>query len=204
MKRRYSAGFTLLELLVAVTIFALVGVASHRLLASAVRVDAQTRGQERQLRQLVRAMSSLERDVEQALERPVTAAGGQQEAAFWSDSDGRGLQWTRGGWNNPLGDTRSRLQRVRWHYNGKVLVREYWTVLDRVDDALVQKQVALEGVDTLRWRFLDRQGVWRLQWTGGSSETLPRALELEMTHERFGPVRRVLLLPEGLQRGFLP
>ena len=196
MKRGAASGFTLLEVLVAVAVFALVGVASHRLLISAVRVDAQTRQQEQQLRQLLRAMSSLERDVEQALERPVLGSAGNSEPAFWSEPDGQGLQWTRGGWSNPLGSPRAQLQRVRWYYNGKALLRQYWPVLDRADDTPPQTQVALEDIRAVHWRFLDQQGVWRTQWQG-DGPLLPRAMEVRIEHARFGPLRRVLLLPDG-------
>lgn len=196
MKRGAPAGFTLLEVLVAVAIFALVGIASHRLLSSAVRVDAQTRQQEQQLRQLLRAMSSLERDVEQAMERPVLDHTGVSEPAFWSSADGQGLQWTRGGWNNPQGTARAQLQRVRWHYDGKALLRQYWPVLDRADDTPPQTQVVLEELRAVHWRFLDPQGIWRTQWQG-EGPALPRALELRLEHARFGQLRRVLLLPEG-------
>lgn len=191
-----ALGFTLLEVLVAVAIFVLVGIASHQLLASTVRVDAQTREQELQLRQLQRALSSLERDVEQAVERPVLDAAGGSEPAFWSDPDGQGLQWTRGGWSNPLGSTRAQLQRVRWYFDGKALHRHYWPVLDRADDTAPQRQLALQDVSAVQWRYLDRQGIWRTQWQAGG-QALPRALEVRIEHRRFGPVRRVLLLPDG-------
>ena len=197
MTRQRAGGFTLLEVLVAVAIFALVGIASHRLLLSAVRVDAQTRGQEQQLRQLVRAMTTLERDIEQALERPVLGNEGTREPAFWSEPDGQGLQWTRGGWNNPLNATRAQLQRVRWHYNGEALTRDYWTVLDRADDSQAQVQVVLEHISAVQWRFLDRRGEWREQWQGNDAQALPRAVEIRIEHARFGALRRVLLLPDG-------
>ncbi len=201
MKRASIAGFTLLEVLVAVAIFALVGIASHRLLLSPVRVDAQTRQQELQLRQLIRAMGSLERDVEQAVERPVLDADGSEEPAFWSDPDGQGLQWTRAGWSNPLAAPRAQLQRVRWRHEGTVLAREYWPVLDRAAAAAAQHQVALQDVSAVQWRYLDRQGVWRAQWQGDGAQPLPRALELRIEHTRFGVLRRVLLLPDGLPTG---
>lgn len=204
MRWKHAGGFTLLEVLVAVAIFALVGIASHRLLLSAVRVDAQTRDQEQQLRQLTRAMTTLERDIEQALVRPVLGNEGRSEPAFWSRPDGQALQWTRGGWNNPLGTTRAQLQRVRWRYEDKQLIRDYWTVLDRADTSAAQIQVVLEHIDAVQWRFLDRQGVWRAQWQGNDAQALPRAVEIRIEHKRFGALRRVLLLPDGAGSGVSP
>lgn len=197
MKQRATAGFTLLEVLVAVAIFALIGIASHRLLVSAIRVDTQTREQEQQLRQLLRAMSSLERDVEQAVARPVLASDGSDEPAFWSDPDGQGLQWTRAGWSNPQGAPRAQLQRVHWRHEGSDLLREYWPVLDRGDDTAAQRQQVLQSIAAVHWRYLDRQGIWRTQWQGTGMQPLPRALEVRFEHPRFGVLRRVLLLPAG-------
>lgn len=197
MKQRANAGFTLLEVLVAVAIFALIGIASHRLLVSAIRVDTQTREQEQQLRQLLRAMNSLERDVEQAVARPVLASGGNEEPAFWSDPDGQGLHWTRAGWSNPQPMRRAQLQRVHWRHEGSDLLREYWPVLDRADDSAAQRQQVLQNITALQWRYLDRQGIWRTQWQGTGMQPLPRALEVRIEHARFGALRRVLLLPAG-------
>lgn len=197
MRQRANAGFTLLEVLIAVAIFALIGIASHRLLVSAIRVDTQTREQEQQLRQLLRAMTSLERDVEQAVARPVLANDGSDEPAFWNDPDGRGLHWTRAGWSNPQGAPRAQLQRVHWRHEGSDLLREYWPVLDRGDDTAAQRQHVLHNITALQWRYLDRQGLWRTQWQGTEAQPLPRALEVRIEHPRFGELRRVLLLPAG-------
>ncbi|MEG1680601.1 MAG: type II secretion system minor pseudopilin GspJ [Stenotrophomonas sp.] len=197
MKQRANAGFTLLEVLVAVAIFALIGIASHRLLVSAIRVDTQTREQEQQLRQLLRAMNSLERDVEQAVARPVLVSGSSEEPAFRSDPDGQGLQWTRAGWSNPQAAPRAQLQRVHWRREGTNLLREYWPVLDRADDSAAQRQQVLQNISALQWRYLDRQGIWRMQWQGTDTQPLPRALEMRIEHPRFGALRRVLLLPAG-------
>ena len=185
-------------MLVAVAIFALIGIASHRLLVSAIRVDTQTREQEQQLRQLLRAMTSLERDVEQAVARPVLASDGSNEPAFWSDPDGQGLHWTRAGWSNPQGTPRAQLQRVHWRYGDSNLLREYWPVLDRGDDSTAQRQQVLQNITAVQWRYLDRQGLWRTQWQGTDTQPLPRALEVRIEHARFGALRRVLLLPAGV------
>ncbi len=197
MKLRADSGFTLLEVLVAVAIFALIGIASHRLLVSAIQVDTQTREQEQQLRQLLRAMNSLERDVEQAVARPVLTNDGSDEPAFWNDPDGQGLHWTRAGWSNPQAMPRAQLQRVHWRYEGSNLLREYWPVLDRANDSAAQRQQVLQNITALHWRYLDRQGIWRTQWQATETQPLPRALEVRIEHPRFGVLRRVLLLPAG-------
>src|SRR3989344_679501 len=53
-------GFTLLELLIAVAIFALLALATYRMLSSVMQADKATREHEQQLRELVRAMAAFE------------------------------------------------------------------------------------------------------------------------------------------------
>ena len=58
-------GFTLLELLIAISIFALIGLATYTMLNRVLHSDAATWRHERQLRELIRAIAVLESDVEQ-------------------------------------------------------------------------------------------------------------------------------------------
>src|SRR5690606_40695466 len=60
-----SMGFTLLELLIAIAIFALIGMATYQMLTTVLRTDSVTRAQEQRLRELVRAMGAFERDLQQ-------------------------------------------------------------------------------------------------------------------------------------------
>lgn len=194
--RARCAGFTLAELLVALAIFALVGIAGARLLD--VTVQARLRADEQQARTLAlgRTMASFERDIEQALVRPVRAADGSTEPAFWSDGTER-VQWTRRGWSNPLQEARTDLQRVRWSVEDGRLLRSYWRVLDHAGESAPQVQVLLEGVAGVRWRFLDHGGTWHGHWPQPSGGPLPRAVEIQIDHARFGTLTRLLLPPAG-------
>ncbi|MCK8688578.1 PulJ/GspJ family protein, partial [Pseudomonas umsongensis] len=58
-----QGGFTLLELVIAISIFALLGLASWTLFDSVVRVQRGTLSHERELRNLQRAVAVIERDL---------------------------------------------------------------------------------------------------------------------------------------------
>ena len=204
---RTMRGFTLLELLIAIAIFALLGLGTYRMLDSVLQTDKVTRAHELQLRELVRAIAALECDVLQVQARPVRDPFGDVRAALLGDDlENPSLELTRSGWRNPLGQPRADLQRVRWQLSGEQWQRQYWTVLDQAQDSQPQVQNAHEGVTALQLRYLDEQGAWQTNWPPqGSNQAealtaLPQAVELVLQHRRYGEIRRLLRLPEGVPK----
>jgi general secretion pathway protein J len=208
--RRAVTGFTLLELLIAIALFALLGLATYRMLEAVLRSDEVVRAQESQLRQLGRAMWSLERDLMQAVPRPVRDGYGDEQNAFIGQvagvEDGVALELTRSGWRNPTGMRRANLQRVRWRLTGDNLERLYWTVLDRDLDSEPRIQRVLDNVIELRLRYLDAENSWHDEWPPfdfgrgnpeEQSRRLPVAVEVSFDHQRYGTITRLLRLPEG-------
>lgn len=173
-----QSGFTLLELVIAIAIFALLGLASWRLFDGVVRTQQGAGQHEREIRALQRAVGVIERDVWQAVADSVVLAPGQ-------------LQLQRSHWRNPLDQPRSERQTVSYRLEGAALWR------DSVGEGttLVQRQKLLEDVRGLSWRVFDRQQGWRGETASG---TAPLALELIVSAGRFEQIRRVLLLPEAL------
>ena len=143
---RRARGFTLLEVLIALAIFALIGLATYQMLDSILRTDASTRAHDRELRDLVRALAAFERDVLQVAVRPVRDGYGEALPALQGDGEAAArLELTRAGWRNPQGLPRAERQRVRWQLQNGQWQRLYWQVLDQAQDSQPQVQQALDG-----------------------------------------------------------
>ena len=131
-------GFTLLEILVAMAIFTLIGLASTAVLSSVIDSDELSTERFGKLQTLQRAMLTLERDILQATARPIRVEGETNPVVlsgggdlFQSETDGLGL--VRSGWHNPqLMLPRSTLQAVAYRLQEGQLQRLYGNYVDNV------------------------------------------------------------------------
>lgn len=173
-----QAGFTLLEMVIAMAIFALLGLASWGLFDGLVRVQRSGASHDLAFRNLQRAVALIEWDVLHVTEQPLVVR---------RDS----LQLQRSNWRNPLDQPRSKRQHLTYRVENQVLWRESLGE----GQQHVQQQKVLDGVQRLSWRVYYRSAGWR-------SENLaeePMALEVQLSVGRFEAIRRVMLLPGGLQ-----
>lgn len=202
---RHCCGFTLLELLVALAIFALLAAAVHSTLRAVLDVREQTQRTIKELLALKTCFNVLGRDIEQTVPRSVRNASGEQVPVL-QGRDGSYdafLELTHAGWANPMGFQRSDLQRVAYGLHDGVLERNVWLVLDRAADSKPQTAELLEKVDTIQMRFLDQDLNWHAEWpppqgVRGNRE-VPRAVEIQVVFGGWGAIRRLFKLPSGLQ-----
>ena len=192
--KRTTRGFTLLELIVVLGIFGVVSVLAYGGLNSVL----QTRvGVQRALDRTVamqKAYLRLRNDFQQLRDRTVRNGFGEIDPALMLTPDGR-VEFTRGGWRNPLSQPRSSLERVSYRLDEKNrLLRESWRVLDRAQDSALVETPVLEDVEDLEWRFLDQNREWQTAWpTAGipASPTVkvPIAVELTLQTKDWGELK---------------
>ena len=170
--QRSVDGFTLLEMLVALGVFAVLGVMSTQMVTRILSVHdvAVTRGT--RLSDLERAMGVLSRDVLQLAPRavrdgfgdalpPVRAGGGEVgggEVGIGPEGAVLLIELTRFGHRNPLGQKRADLQRVAYALQDGTLYRYYWTSLDRAQDSEPRVQTVLEDVESATVTVIDVSG----------------------------------------------
>ncbi|MEX0731406.1 MAG: type II secretion system minor pseudopilin GspJ [Aquisalimonadaceae bacterium] len=194
-----ARGFTLIELLVAMSIFAVVSVMAYGGLRLLVDNRDQVTASADRLGEIQRAFSIIERDMQQALARGVRDPFGDPRQAMLSD-DLAALEFTRAGRANPLGRTRSELQRVGYRLEEGTLLRMGWEVLDQVPEPALSEQPLLEGVEEITVRFFPPEGEWVEVWppasAGPGSPLLPLAVEITLTLEDMGALPRLFRLPD--------
>jgi general secretion pathway protein J len=192
-------GFTLLELLIAISIFALLSLMAYSALSSAVRQREQGEQQAYELKGLQMGLLWLERDLQQAVDRPVQADTELEPAFEYLPLDGI-LTLTRTGWSNPLGQPRGQLQRVAYRFDKGKLYRANWFHLDRLANEPPQEAVLLEGLEDWKLRFMNLGRQWQETWppkdaNGKVTEALPLAVEFSFRKKGWGEIRRIVRLP---------
>ncbi len=157
-----SQGFTLLELLVALAIFAIMATMAYSSLNTMINTHLQTERLAEQLAQLQTVFIQLKRDLEQSFHRPIRDEYGDVQPAFLGTE--QQLEFSRAGWRNPTQQARSSLQRVAYYRENNTLWRIHWLVLDRAQENSPHRRIVLNEVKDLQWRFLDHQQQWHEQW----------------------------------------
>lgn len=189
---------TLLEVLVAMAVFAVLSVIAYSGLRAVLDAREAALDQAQALSGLQRALSWMGGDLEEMVARPIRDAYGDSRPALDGSSNGY-LEWTRAGWSNPAGHLRSSLQRVAYRLEDGRLLRSVWYVLDRAQDTEPEESVMLEGVRSFRYRMLDAGRDWQEDWpTHRDREpmrSLPLAVEVILDTERWGSIRRLVPLP---------
>jgi general secretion pathway protein J len=188
-------GFTLLELLVALAVFAVLAVIAYGGLNNLLAVRERVVASLERTAELQKAYARLRNDFQQLRARPSRDPYGEPQPALQLRGDM--LELTRSGWRNPLSQPRSALERVgyRLDADGRLL-RTSWRAVDRAQDAAVSEAVVLAGVEDLQWRFLDGTE-WRDAWPAPGTtgtvplEPVPRAVEvvLRLKDADLGEVR---------------
>ncbi len=219
-----NKGFTLLELLVAMAIFALLSIMAYAGLDSVLNTRRVLEENMDRLSEVQKSVLFISRDLRQIVDRGIRDQYGDYQPALAASALNVGLdtpviEFTHSGYSNPLGAKRSHLQRTAYHLKDNVLYRDSWQVLDRAQDSRPYKARLCGNIESIGFRYLDKNGEWHTQWppvnsttgaTGASpggqnsanapaasASLLPLAIEFSLRFNDWGTITRLLRLAES-------
>ncbi|WP_430429665.1 type II secretion system minor pseudopilin GspJ [Parasphingorhabdus sp.] len=175
----HRAGFTLVEMMVALFVFSLLSVAGVVMLRSAVDSDETTAQNLSEMAEVQRFVSLIEADLSQAVARTYRDDTGQVRAAFSSETgsgDAAFLKFIRGGQSNLNGESRSNLERVEYRITDGRMERLRYQATDGGE--ISEPAILLTDVSDLQIRYRTKRGQWAGRWEVERLSDLPRAVEL--------------------------
>jgi general secretion pathway protein J len=190
--RRTAAGFTLIEIVVAVAIALLMAAMGYGVIRQGIDTRAALKERQARLIELQTAVRVLEQDFVQLTPRPVRqaigdepsqpalqgSASGTQASGFVSSLGSASstpsssttsgtpplVALTRSGWANPTGLQRPAEQRVAYFFENGTLRREYWYVLDPTLSSTTARRDLVKKVKSVTFEYLDLTHTWQPQW----------------------------------------
>jgi len=204
MTAKQQSGFTLLEILIAVMITAIMASMAYTGLNSILDSSHHTQSRDERFTRIQLSMNYLVRDLRHLLDRSSRDSFGESHPAIETPVDGSYLiSFSRTGWNNPADKNRSHLQRVAYALEEGELVRYHWNHIDQGPGAEPYRMVLLDQVDTLGFEFLDEKLDGGQEWPPidltdeeRNSAPLPAGIRLRLTLPDWGPLTRTLALQQ--------
>lgn len=199
-------GFTLIEVMVALAIFAIMSGIAYRGLGSILDARARIIDDNRKWREVALAFAMMERDISAAANRVARSRDDLKLPPFTGNApelsrENANFEFSR------TGDNDLPARRVAYRLNGTNLELLAYPSIDAAprDEAAVF--TLLTGVQSMATRYLDDKGAWQARWpvpdisnVGTTSSTskksaLPRAVALTITLTSGEDMTRVFALP---------
>jgi general secretion pathway protein J len=211
---RRARGFTLIEVMVAIFVAAIMAFIGYSTVNQAVLDRNVINARQARVTEIQRGIRVIAQDFAQLVARPArdTSGNGQLMPAIMANgTDNILVTFTRAGWSNPAGLQRPAEQRVRYRFVDGSLVREHWLAVDPALNVEPKRRVLLRRVTAVEIRFLDPvTRNWRTEWPASSAVasgpvspanydimylTRPLAVEFTVVLEDWGRVVRLLEIP---------
>jgi len=196
-----------MEVMVALFIMALIAMLAAQAFNTASSGAAATREAMDRLAAIDRTLFVIETDLRNALPKTYRQRLGEVLPALYvAQSDDYWLVVMRGGMDNPLHQRRTEEARVGYRYVEETIWRDTWYNPTENEEDQAYKQKLLTGVEDILVRVLPygpgvsiAGGPWHDMWpaTGRRPEDLPIAIELTLTLEDMGEIKRLFSLLRG-------
>lgn len=206
------AGFTLIEVMIAMFIAAIMLALGYSAINQAARDKGSLETSQARITEIQRGIRVVAQDFAQMIDRTSrdTDGGGNIEpAVVATNKDTTLITFTRAGWSNPAGIQRPAEERVRYQFVDGSLVRQHWLSVDPALNTQPRERILLTKVKSVQLRFLDPTSRnWRDDWPAVTSSgpvnaanigqllrTRPLAIEVTIVLEDWGRIQRLFEIP---------
>ena len=188
-----SNGFTLLEVLVAISIFSFIALGGFRLLSTTAELTEAGQLASTNSVSYKKAVQVISSDLRSSINRPLQAsiADNPDQAAFLTHRNFM-LEFSRGAYGPSVGAARSNAVRVRYFLRdtqqtdsqspepaaGFDLIRQL-SPMDGQLQGVGREQLLLQNVEMATMRFMDKNGAWHSQWPVTDATASPAGNNLE-------------------------
>lgn len=188
-------GFTLIEMMVALLIFALITAAGVAVMSSTLNNQTAVRVRVERYAELQRMRALVKADLSQAATRRTRGEDGLPALTAFAGvspwvAGGPLLAFTRRGYENPDQAPRASMQYVEYALIEGRLERRSRPALDGA--RLGPAQVLLTDVESIQSAYLF-DGVWRPTWRGEATADIPAAVRLTMKLRDLGEIDQLFL-----------
>ena len=201
MRVKRQQGMTLLEVMVALSIFSVIGLASYQVLSSVMAANLAVQNSAGSLDRVQKSYAQIERDMEQLVVRSVRSSVESISEPLIISEQGQQIEFTRGGRANPLQLSRSELLRVRYDIGLSThdsadkqtyLRRLSWPALDRsIDDKpLIQLLLPIDSLTLSAMTNKGRYEAWPPEELADGEQLL--ALSVMVNHRELGELIRLI------------
>jgi general secretion pathway protein J len=195
-----NRGFTLIEVLIAMAIVAVIGIMALTGLNTVISQQEIAEQRAERWREIQLAMRIIVQDLSQVHPRATRdETGVSTRPSFLVDESLQfPLEFSRGGWSNPTGLPRGSVLRVAYDLEEDTLVRFYWPVADRTLATPPGRMNLLTGVVSMRVLLVDSSNEQFTEWPPTNmgatvrNSARPRAVEIQLELEDLGEIYRLI------------
>lgn len=184
-----QSGFTLVEMLVALSLFAAIAAMGVGLLRSSIDTQDAVQDRLKAMGGVNRLRALMANDLAQALPRPTRGPAGESVPAFVGSSTG--FAFVHGGAGTVPGGPRPAVERVIYALHGDEWRRAAQPMLDGSAPGEGDRLVGAVAAVAVRYRGAD--GAWSENWSSDPGDRLPRAVEMRLTRNGREPLTMLFL-----------
>ena len=202
MVRLKNKGFTLIEIIIALAIFAIIAAVTTTVLYTVFSTRDTINQHSDRLAHMQVAVTLMQRDFQQIVDRPVIDINGIVYPALIAANNR--IEFTRGGKPNPFGILKqSSFERVAYYLSGKQLIRETRQDIDMIGFTHVAIKVLLKNINSLTFGYIGQGSAINSSWpppksavvSGRQGTPIPRAVQVKMVIDNWGDMSLLFAIP---------